>query len=102
MTEAGASLAGGGCCRAHGIRGEGWRGGGHGGMQVDEREGHERCGSCGGGGFAAGVDVGAAAAAGVRLLLGLPGHEVCTGYVQRSEGAAVTAPSKGVTDGDVC
>ena len=30
-------------------------------------------------------------------LLGM-GH----GYVQRSEGAAVTAPSKGVTDGDVC
>lgn len=48
------------------------------------------------------VDVGAAAAAGVLLLLGPSWHEVCTGYVQRSEGAAVTAPSKGVTDGDVC
>ena len=50
------------------------------------------------------VDVGAAAAAGVLLLLGPSWHEVCTGYVQGSGGAAVTAPSKskGVTDGDVC
>ena len=101
---AGASLAGGGCGRAQGMGGEGRRGGGHGGMQVAEREGRERCGSCSGGGFAAGVGVGAVAAAvaaaGASLLLGLPWHGVRTGM---SRGPGVQPlPSKGVTDGDVC